>query len=331
MLRVAADTESAYWRLVLARHRVLIQTRLLEVTIADRNLIRERLDIDATQVDLAEANSFVESRRADLIRLQNEVRLASDALKQLIQAEELPVAGEDLILPLDGPYDLPIQFNLLDAVTTALRHRPELQRALLDIKDASIRQRVADNQRLPDLNLTATIRINGIGETTVGQAYEPVTDADFIDYIIGIQFEVPVGNRQREAALQQRKLESQASVINYQRTARDVVLSVKDALRNVINAYSELGARRGARLAAAENLRGIRAQIEAGNPLTPPFIDLKLRREEALAQAETQEIVALVDYNNAIARFYQAMGTLLDRNGIGFNDPLAEMADETWR
>ena len=55
-----------------------------------------------------------------------------------------------------------------------------------------------------------------------------------------------------------------------------------------------------------------------GFDLTPEFLDFKLRREEALAAAELRELQAIIDYNIAVANYYRATGTLLDRNGIDF-------------
>ena len=40
--------------------------------------------------------------------------------------------------------------------------------------------------------------------------------------------------------------------------------------------------------------------------------------QQRLADAEVQEAEALANYNIAIASFYQAVGTLLKRNGIVF-------------
>src|SRR5690606_30918175 len=135
-----------------------------------------------------------------------EVRVASDQLKRLINAPELSIASETMIVPLDRPADAPVQFSLHDAIVTALRERPELQRALLQISDASIRQRVADNLRLPRLDLTGTIRYNGVAED-FDDAYEESGEGDYIDYIIGLAFEQPIGNRGPQAFYQQRKLE----------------------------------------------------------------------------------------------------------------------------
>ncbi len=319
MLDIIAQTEQAYWNLYLARQQLLIQLRLLERTMADRDILIRRRDLDVPVVSITEASSFVEQRRFDVIQARQRVRLASDQLKQLINDPDLPVSGEALLLPGDAPADMPMEFSVLDAVTTALQQRPEMQRALLAISDASIRLRVADNQRLPDLNLAATLRYSGLGNTT-GEAYREVFEGDFIDYVISAQFEVPIGNRGPEAQYRRFQLERQATVINYQRIGQAVVLEVKDSLRQLTAAYELIGAARAARRAAADNLRAILAQEEAGVALTPEFIDLKLRRQEALARFEIEEIQALTNYNTAVAQFYRSIGTLLQRNGIVFSE-----------
>jgi len=324
LLDTLFNTEAAYWNLVFARHQLLIQARLLTRTIEDRDQLKQRENFDVSPVRLTEANSFVELRRADVIRARQQLRIASDRLKQLIYSHDLPLAGEALIIPLDSPVDLPLKFSLLDAVSTALRHRPELQRALHEINDASIRQRVADNQRLPLLDLAATLRYNGTSTSKggdLGDAYSNLTDGDFIDYLISAQFEIPIGNRGPEALFRQQQLRRRAAVVNYQRNAEQVVLEVKEALRNLYTTFQLIDAARAARRAASDNLRAIEEQEEAGVALTPEFLlDLKLSTQQRLANAEVQEIQAMTDYNTAIASFYRAMGTLLERNKIEFAD-----------
>jgi len=324
LLDTMLDTETAYWTLVFTRQQLLIQNKLLQRTIADRDQLKQRENFDVSPVRLTEANSFVELRRGDVIRSRQSVRAASDRIKNLIYTKNMPLTGETLILPVDRPVDLPVKFSMLDAVTTALRHRPQLQRVLLEINDATIRQRVADNQRLPQLDLAATARFNGVTQNAgdgIGDAYNTVTDGNFIDYIITAQFEVPIGNRGPEALYRQQQLARSAAVFNYQRNAEQVILEVKDALRNLHTTYQLIGSARAARRSASDNLRAIEEQEKAGQALTPEFLlDLKLSTQSRLANAEIQEIQALTDYNTAIASYYRAMGTLLERNGIEFSN-----------
>lgn len=320
LLDVVARVEAGYWDVFFTHQQLRVRVRLLERSTNDRDRLIERRGYDASPVEITEANSFVELHRADVIRARSAVRVASDQLKRLLNAPGLPIADETLIVPVDEPKDEPISFSLLDLVTAALRHRPEMQIALLDIKDASVRQRVADNARLPLLNLAATVQMNGVALANGQDAYNNLGDTDFIDYILGAQFEMPIGNRQAQGLYRQRQLERHATALVYQRQAQDVVLEVKNALRNVQTSYELIGATRAARRAAADSLRAIEVQEASGVALTPQFlINQKLSTQERLANAEVQEAQALTDYHNAIAALYQSTGTLLERNNIEFH------------
>jgi len=320
VLERVLQVEQAYWQLLLVKRQLQIQQRLLERTIEDRDRLKAREDFDVSPVRLTEANSFVERRRSTVIRTRQDLRRQSDELKRLMNAPSLPVAGEALVMPVETPVEEPISYNLLDAVTTALQQRPALKQALLNIKDASIRQRVADNQRLPQLDLNATIAFSGLAADDGAGAFEEVADRNFIDYVIGGTFSYPIGNRGPEARYTQRRLERRRSVLTYRDEAQQVVLDVKNALREMVRAYELMGSTRASRRAAADSLRAIQEQEQAGAALTPEFLlDLKLDTQQRLAEAQIAEAEAQVDYNIAIARFYRAMGTLLDRNGIDFN------------
>lgn len=321
LLELAQAVEEAYWDLYFARQRLVIQVRLLERTIEDRNRLIARENFDVSPVRITEANSFVELRRAEVIRARTALRQQSDLLKRLINDPDVPVSDETLLLPVDAPVEESVTFNLLEAVQAAIRYRPELAVALLEIRDAGIRQRVADNARLPLLTVGGSIGLSGIDEEDAGEAYENLAGANHIDYILSGQFEQAIGNREAEALFTQRRLEKRAAVINYQNLVQRRVLEVKNAMREVITSYQLIGATRAARRAAADSLRAIEEQEAAGIALTPEFLlDLKLQTQERLADAEVQEAESLANYNIAIATFYESIGTLLQRNGIVFEE-----------
>lgn len=320
LLDVAAATEQAYWELVLARDRLLIVLRLLTEAERAHNVIWERRLFDAAAVEISQIRAFVAERRLDVIEARRALRQSSDQLKQLLYAPDLPLSGEELIDPLDTFIMAPMQYDLLDAVNTALQHRPDLERALSEIGDATIRQRVADNQRLPLLDLSASLRYNGVGVGSVGSAQDDMLDGDFIDYLLSLQFEMPIGNRAAEAVMEQRKIERRGAVINYQRLAQAAIFEVKSAVHVMASAYQSIGTALDARLAAADTVRALQAQWEAGQDLTPNFVDLFIRRREDLSQNEIREARAQADYNIAIARYYQTLGTLLERNGVEVTD-----------
>lgn len=325
--RNVVDVEEGYWQLVAAVANLRISQKLLERGLEVQGILTRRRDarLDVKQSQLSDAVAQVEARRADVIRAENQVRIASDRLKQLVNDPAAPVGGELLLQPVDMPSDEPVTFSLVESLATALNNRPEVQRSLLAIDDSSIRQAVANNQRLPELNLRAQLRLVG-QSSDFNSAYGDITDADFVNALVGVNFEQPIGNRAAEANFKSRSLERMQSVIAYKDVAQRIVGDVKERLRTVDANYKLIEQTRAARIAAAENLRTLLVEEENLAALTPEFLDLKLRRQQAMAAAEVQEIVALTDYNTAVARLYGAMGTALRRNRIDFHVPTVDEA-----
>jgi outer membrane protein len=331
LLTTLADTEQAYWSLVFAREQLAIQQRLLGMTIEARDRVKQRQILDVNPVQIAQAQSFVERRRGDIIRAQRAIRDASDTLKRLINDPSLPIAGETLIVPSDEPVEMPVTYNLLDAVTASLQRRPEVRAALLNIDDASIRQAVADNQRLPLLVLNAQMQYHGMNKSTgeFGSSFEELTEGKFIEYVIGFQFEAPIGNRAAEADYKRSRLERQQSVVGYQKAVQDVVRDVKQSLRGQQVAYTLIGVTRDERRAAAENLRVLEVRERENEALTPEFLlDLKLSTQQRVADAETREVQSIVDYNISIIKLRQAIGTLLEHDQIEFAWPQETFAPD---
>lgn len=320
LISLTAEVEQAYWDLYLAYAQLLIQERLLQRGIETRDVLEGRLEFDVKPAEYSDAVATVESRRGDVIRAENTVRQRSDALKALVNDSELTVGNELVLVPLDRPVDEAVEFNFLDAVTSALRQRPEIRRAVLNIDDASIRQTVADNATLPLLDLTLRATYRGLDENA-DDAFSELGAADFVDYLVALTFEQAIGVRAAEAQSRQRRLERLQAVIGYRSQVQQVVLQVKTALRNLFTNYKLIAQTRTTRLAAAENLRTLLVEEENTRALTPAFLDLKLRRQESLAVAEFQELQALVDYSVALADLYAAMGSALERNQIEFVVP----------
>lgn len=320
LLAVVTETERAYWDLYLARRNLQIQRRLLERGVETRDVLESRRNFDVKPAEFSDAVANVARREGNVIRAVNELRKASDRLKVLINDPGLPVGDERLLVPVDEPIDAPITFSLIDSITQALDNRPEVQQAVLDIDDTAIRLTVADNARLPMLDLTMQTAFHGLDENT-GKAYEQIGDSRFVDYIVRLDFEQPLGNRAAESIFRQRTLERLRATVNYRRVVQDVVLSVKTAMRDVETNYRLIEQTRSSRLAATENLRTLLVQEKTIQALSPDFLDLKFRRQEALAAAEIEEAQALVDYSVSLAVLNRAIGLSLERNQIRFVVP----------
>ncbi|MHC4305418.1 MAG: TolC family protein [Planctomycetota bacterium] len=293
------ETEAAYWNLVFAWQDLAIQEWLLQVGIEVRDVMERRRDFDTKPAEFSDAVARVEQRKGFVIERRRFVRAASDNLKLLMNDAEVSVGSEALLVPADA------------------MDRPEIQQAILDIDDAAIRQMLADNDRLPILDVSAQMAYFGLDDSA-GDSYDDLFEGSFLDWLLGLHFEWPIGNRAAEAGYRQARLQRSSAVIGYQRAVQDIVLDVKRALRNCVTSYELIQASRSNRVAQAENLRTLLVEEETLAGLTPEFLNLKFQRQERLALAQADEAESLVNYNKSLASLYRAMGVGLTMNRIEF-------------
>lgn len=315
LLAVVADAERAYWNLVLARQELVIYEWLVEVGEDVRDIVERRQQLDVTLADFADAVATVESRKANVIRARRRVAIASDELKKLVNDPRFPLGSEVAIVPSDWMVEAPFRYSLPEALATAVEQSPAVQVAVLGIDDAAIRELVADNGRLPQLDLRAEMAYFGLGGD-FGEAWTQVGEAGFIDYLVGLRFSQPIGNRAAEAEYRQARLRRSASVLRYRQAVQESVFAVRVALQEVVAAWQLIGQTRSFRIAQAENLRALEVLERTRASLTPEFLNLKYQRQNGLALAQFEEIAALVSYNVAIANLHRAMGTGLEMNRI---------------
>jgi outer membrane protein TolC len=275
LLTLLDDTEAAYWDLVFAWQDLAVQEWLLHVGIEVRDVMDRRRDFDTKPAEYSDAVARVEQRKGFVIERQRLVRVASDRLKLLMNDAQVSVGSEALLVPADSMVEDPIRYNLREAVLTAMGSRPEVQQAILEIDDASIRQMVADNQRLPILDVSAQMAYFGLDESA-GDSYDDLFEGSFLDWLVGMHFEWPIGNRAAEAGYRQARLERSSAVIGYQRAVQDVVLDVKTALRNCVTSYELIQASRSNRIAQNYNksLAGLYRAMGVG--LTMNRIELEV-------------------------------------------------------
>lgn len=319
LLQLTLEVERTYWSLWLSHHDLMILQRLVERGRAVSAQVEARGHA-VNPANIANARARVIEREANVLRAQNVLRRTSDRLKLLMNDPAIPAGSEILLLPADRPLDEPMAYSLADALFTAIERRPEIAQSILSLDDTSIRMLVASNQRRPQLDLRFQARLNALEEQTE-DAYREVLGGSFASWVTGLFFEQPLGNRDAEAAFTRRRLERSQAAISYQNTVQAVTVEVKSALDNMSTNYQLIVKTRLARVAAAEVLRSLIVQRTTIQEISAERLDLELGRQEALASAEREELRALVDYNVAIAEWFAAQGTALDRNRIKFVVP----------
>jgi outer membrane protein TolC len=194
--------------------------------------------------------------------------------------------------------------------------RPDIRRAIFQIDITRIDEVVADNARLPELDLQAQVSTTGMAGD-VDDAYNSTFGGDFISYVLGLTFEYPLGNRAAEAAWRESRLERSSAMVDYRTTIQTAILEVKTTMREVIDNAQYIDATRVARLATTEYLRALEVERETLASLTPTFLNLIFSAQASLATARNDEFNAISAFNISVVRLHQAMGTILDMHQIG--------------
>ena len=310
------NIEKTYWQLVQAERNVKTLQRLVTASEDTAQMLFHRQGQDVTAVQIQQANSATESRRADLVDAQTRVADLSDTLKRLMNDPDYPVSGNVIIMPTHDETDVPLHFDVDEQIEAGLDNRLELGQQQVRINSAEVAMKVAKNNLLPQLNFQGSVTSDGVARD-LGNAFGNQADFNHIGYSAGLQLTVPLGNRAARAVWQRSLLQRQQAIDSYRQIVETVTQDVKTAVRDLDSAYRTIGRRRLARLAAADTLNKLQQQEEAGaTPLTPEFVQLRLDQQDRLATAEEAESQALFDYNFAIATLEKNKGTILRYNNV---------------
>jgi len=319
--QTVTEVISTYWQLVQARRNLTIQEDLLVKTEATYSRVKERIRLDATAVEIKQSEAAVEIRRAALIRTRKNIRDIQDILGRLLSDQAINDVTDIEIIPTTPLITEWIAIDVTDQLVTALEHSPLLDQARLGIQAADISVRVAENEKLPKLDFVGSVGLTS-GADTLQESSSRFWSGDFFNYEAGVQMEYPIGNRQRNALLRQRRYERLLAITQLQKAADDVATEVRERIRQVKAAYEEILAQRKAVAASADQLQALEDTERIRGQLTPEFLRVKLDAQVSLAASQTAELQAIIDYNTALADLDRVTGTVLEMHSVKVAMPL---------
>ncbi|MHC4625843.1 MAG: TolC family protein [Planctomycetota bacterium] len=321
-----AQVISAYWRLLQARRGFEIQKELLDRTLDTLSKVEGRGEIDATDVQIKQTEASTKAREAALLQASKAVSDAQDVLARLMADAQMTVLDEFQIIPATAPSLEAEQLDQSTILKVAMDRNPAIQQARSAVEIADINIRVAQNQRMPRLDLVASTRTQGLarGRKTAGDVLE---SGDYVSYAVGLSLEIPLGNRQREAELLKRRLERRQAIAALQNVADQVAIAAKEASRRIQTNYSEMQVQKDAAEAARVHLQALEDSEPIRERLTPEFLLVKLQAQESLANAQRAEIRSVVDFNISLAELARTLGTVLELHQVKPSLPTATSND----
>lgn len=319
--QIITDTQTTYLQLALQWRVLQVQKWLLGEGESIVEILELRRSYDTSEADYAQAVATVKQRAADVISQEAVVQNASDKLKALMNNPTIPIESTTVLCPTGEIEVEDIILSLRETILTAAENRPDLQKLKIAVEDQNILVDVAKNATLPQLDLQAQLSYYGL-DSGSGNAYSDVFGGDYLNHLIGLSFEQPIGNRMAEAGYTSSRLQRIAAITAYNIGLQKTILEIKEAMRNVATSAELVSANKSFRIAQAENLRALKVEEETLSGLTPTFLNLKLQTQAGLANARIAEFTSAVNFNTSLASLYLAAGTTLEMHQISLDDAL---------
>ncbi|MEZ6117793.1 MAG: TolC family protein [Pirellulaceae bacterium] len=313
------DVVSAYWDLYVARGSLLQKRRLLEGAQKIRRMLDDRKDYDATYPQITRAEALVRKVEVEVIRAENQVRNLEDELRKRVNDPTLGVPGDTAspeLVTNEGPARYALPVNMMDSISTAMQHRPEVSQSIKRVKKAGVSLSVAKNELLPILNAVLQTYASGLrGESDIPGAWTDQFSVREPSYSIGLQYERPIGNRQAKARYQRRCIELRQSQSDLENTIALLQADVARAVREVDVAFREVHARNKAMSSAKDQVDSLFQQWQTGGGdgnVKSLLLDNLLDAQERLTFAEFEYLSAQARYSLALIEYKRALGLLLD-------------------
>ncbi len=300
--------EELYWRLIQARHDLVVTARSLAdfETIYDYVVSRKDFDMTPVQIDATRAN--LEQSRAEFVRVRDNVFDAQDRLLAALNDPEHNLSHDLEIVTTTFPQIARFEVNRLGEVQTALEHREEIKEQQGRIDIAKINVGRAKNEELPRFDLTFRYTVDGLGGNA-DRAMDQVFEHDFVEYFVGVEFSMPIGNRGPLAASQRARLQHVQAMASLKSIFEEIILDVNLAVRQLSTSYEQIGPAYEAAEARVREVDSIVARAERKDINT---LNSELSARQSLANARRGMVAAIVAYNVAIIDLERSKGTLLD-------------------
>lgn len=328
MLIGVLAAEQAYYDLIFARQNLEVRDLSLALARDQERITQIRIDVGASApLDILEPRVAIATREEETIVAEARIRDAEDRLRRLMN---LPASEWDRpIVPTDPITFQPVNVDVEASVARALELRPEVRQAAFGVENREIEYLYARNQVLPQLDFNLNYGVVGLGGTQIIR--DPLTNepigvvggafSDAINQVFGFDYPawttsftvgVPIRNITARAERRRAELGLERAVQDRRDVEQEIAIQVRQAVRDIRTAARQISASEAAREAAQQNLEAERRRFENG--MSTNF-DV-LRVQQALADAQSREIAALVAYNQAIAAYHRAVGDLLPLRGI---------------
>ena len=152
-----------------------------------------------------------------------------------------------------------------------------------------------------------------------GSSLSQMIKATFPEESVGFSLTLPLKNRSAQADNLRAQFETQQTQVNLQFLRNQTELAIRQAMISLVQGKAQIEAAHEAAVLAQQSLDAEQKKLQVG---ASTLYNVVLRQRD-LTTAQYAEIQAGDAYAKALVAMDQARGTMLERNGMVFNDALS--------
>ena len=341
ILYTVNQVESIYWGLVSAYEDVQAKQRALDQSTKLYGDTQKQLEIGTmAPLDVVQAESTVATDKQALISSQNVLNYQQQIMKQAV-ARNLndPALSLAPVIPTDRVSLEELEEEkqpVEELVQAAFQKRPELEQAMLTLKNDAITLRGARQGLLPVFDAYGYIGGTGIGgainpncnvnfydglcssnnNTGYGTALQNAFNNSAPDKGVGFTLQIPIGNKQAQSVQARSLMEYRQAELRLEQLYTQIRMQVVNAQFALTNDRAQVMAARAAQSYATQSLDAEQKKLKLGASTTANV----LLQQRNLATADNNLIAANAAYAKDRAGLYQTLATTLEHYGINLGD-----------
>jgi outer membrane protein TolC len=319
------NVETAYWNLYGSYWDLYAQEAALRQALEAWRINKARYEAGRINIqDFAQTRQQYELFRGNRLSAFGQVLENERQLRALIG---LPGEDGTRLVPADSPTLTPYQPDWGSAVNETLALRPELILARQDLKFRQLDLINTKNLMLPDLRFVSTYGLNGIGSSLDGagtaNALRSLASDQFVDWSVGFRLSYVLGYRDAHAQTRQARLNLARSYTVLRDQEEKAMRFLAQQYRHLFEFHEQIEIQRSQREAAAIQLQARFQEFLAGRGT----LDILLESQRVWTAALQSEYDTIVRYNNALAGFEFAKGTIMQHDSVIISEgPLPQCA-----
>ena len=335
------QVESIYWGLVQAYQDVQAKQNAMEQSSKVASDNRKQLEIGTmAPLDVLNADQAVALDKQSMISSQLALNYQQQIIKQAI-ARNLndPALSAAAVVPTDrvSIEEIPEEKQPIESlVQEAFQQRPELEQAVLTLRNDEITLKGARNALLPQVDVFAYLTGSGVAgsvnpnlicsfyggtcpvipPTGYGTAFQGAFNDSAPDKGIGFTINIPIGNKFAQSQQARSLMEYRQAELRLEQLYTQIRMQVVNQQFALTNDRAQVLADLAARDFNNQSLDAEQKKLKLGASTTA----LVLQQQRNLASAEDTLIAAQANYAKDRASLYQILASTLQHYGINLGE-----------